>query len=128
MEEGNKRYTELKTQFETLQEFVAENVGISHGSPTAATPGTTGTSPSPPQVTAFTSLRNGARRITFNRFSILRDQVDVHEETRLIGNSIVRGQLEEFCRCVPSSGRRYCFHGASLKDITALIDNKGRLY
>ena len=49
--------------------------------------------------------------------------MDVHEETRLVGDSIVRGQLEEFCGRVPSRRRRYCFPGASLKDITASIDD-----
>ena len=38
-------------------------------------------------------------------------------------DSIVRGQLEEFCGRVPSRRRRYCFPGASLNDITALIDD-----
>ena len=41
--EGNKRYTDIKTRFETLQDFVADNVGISHGPPTTATPGAPGT-------------------------------------------------------------------------------------
>ena len=49
--------------------------------------------------------------------------MDVYEETRLVGDSIVRGQLEEFFGRVPYRRQRYCFPGASLKDITASIDN-----
>ncbi|XP_063860688.1 uncharacterized protein LOC135101044 [Scylla paramamosain] len=76
--------------------------------------------------------KNGSRQYTrrihlptttYNRFSILTEQIDEPEETRLVGDSIVRGQLVEFCGRVPSRRRRYCLPGASLGDITAAIED-----
>ncbi len=148
--EGNRRYTELKNSFDSLQEFITANVGVGAGTdtrqqlltpatqrrsaPPQASPASPVTSPdpSPSQDAAFTPVRNGSRQstrrihlptTTYNRFSILTEQIDEPEETRLVGDSIVRGQLVEFCGRVPSRRRRYCLPGASLGDITAAIED-----
>lgn len=39
-------------------------------------------------------------------------------ETRLVGDSILRGQLIEFCGRAPNNRKRYCIPGARLDDIT----------
>jgi len=84
--------------------------------------------------------------ITFNRFQVLADHAEseseVHPhaasnqcqvlanpieddfETRLIGDSMVRGQLVEFCgRSKNGRRRRYCYPGAGLNDITAVCND-----
>ncbi|XP_045136675.1 uncharacterized protein LOC123519439 [Portunus trituberculatus] len=85
-----------------------------------------------PDDPAFIPVRNGARRdtrrthlplTTYNRFSILSEQVEETQETRLVGDSIIRGQLEEFCGRVPSRRRRYCLPGATLRDITDCVED-----
>ena len=83
---------------------------------------------------------------TFNRFQVLADHTEsdseVHHpaasnqsqvlanpieddfETRLVGDSMVRGQLVEFCgRSKNGRRRRYCYPGAGLNDITAVCDD-----
>ncbi|MPC98354.1 hypothetical protein E2C01_093721 [Portunus trituberculatus] len=135
--EGNNRYTELKNRFDTLQEFVSANIGRS--ATTDSLPHTsvaTADSRSRPFLSpdpAFIPVRNGARRdvrrthlplTTYNHFSILSEQVEEAQKTRLVGDSIVRGQLEEFCGRVPSRRRRYCLPGATLCDITDCVEDE----
>ncbi|MPC52718.1 Sarcolemmal membrane-associated protein [Portunus trituberculatus] len=117
--EGNGRFAELKGYLNTSgrtssrreqQEFVTANIGRStttdslpHTSVAPPTPDSRSSLSSDP---AFIPVRNGARQdmrrthlslTTYNHFSILSEQVDEAQETRLVGNSIVHGQLEEFC-------------------------------
>ncbi|MPC21547.1 hypothetical protein E2C01_014535 [Portunus trituberculatus] len=73
-------------------------------------------------------MEQGMRRThlpltTCNRFSILSEQVEEAQETRLVEDSIVRGQLEEFCGRVLSRRRRYCLPGATLRDITDCVED-----
>lgn len=118
--EGNNRYTELKNRFDTLQEFVTANIGRSattaslpHTSVAPATPDSR-SRPSLPQDPAFIPVRNGARRdtrrthlplTTYNRFSILSEQVEETQETRLVGDSIIRGQLYSYTAFLVSPAR-----------------------
>lgn len=41
---------------------------------------------------------------------------------RLVGDSLVRGQLTEFCGRNTETRRRYCIPGAKLDDITSAVD------
>ncbi|MPC30791.1 hypothetical protein E2C01_024061 [Portunus trituberculatus] len=94
--EGNNRYSELKNRFDTLQEFVTVNIGRSDTTdslPHTSVVPATADSRSRPSLSpdpAFISVRNGARRdmrcthlplTTYNRFSILSEQVEEAEET-----------------------------------------------
>lgn len=87
---------------------------------------------SPPQVSGFTPVRNGARPMqkrshlhvtTSNRFEILVEMEDEPEETRLVGDSILRGQIVEFCDRVPNRRKRFCIPGAGLDDIVEAYDD-----
>ena len=111
-----------------------------HGSrdstvPLAATPAppTTRDMPRPDAATEepFTQVRNGARPITnrsflpistYNRFAVLLEEEEEDHETRLIGDSIVKGQLEEFCGRARSTRKRLCMPGGRLDDFTAACD------
>ena len=44
-------------------------------------------------------------------------------ESRIIGDSIVRGMLSEFCARCPGKRKRFCIPGARLNDITAARDD-----
>ena len=79
---------------------------------------------------AFTPVRNGRRPATksflpiqtFNRFAVLAEEEEEPFETSLIGDSIVRGQLEEFCGRARATRKRLCMPGGRLDDITAVCD------
>ena len=73
----------------------------------------------------FISVKNGAKPKakpiinikTYNSFSILGcDNLD-EPEVRLAGDSIVRGQLEEFCGRNPKRRKLYCIPGAKVDDV-----------
>ena len=60
---------------------------------------------------------------TFNRFQVLGDTIEEDFETRLVGDSMIRGQLVEFCgRASNNKRKRFCFPGARLDDITSACD------
>ena len=82
----------------------------------------------------FQRVRNGAKPkrpapklqtpTTFNRFQVLGETMEDEFETRLVGDSMVRGQLVEFCgRSSNSRRKRFCYPGAKLDDITAACDD-----
>ena len=54
------------------------------------------------------------------------ERADEQFQTRLIGDSIVRGQLIEFAGRVPQRRKRFCIPGAHLDDITGLCDDVTR--
>ncbi len=61
---------------------------------------------------------------TFNRYQILSDTVEEEREPRLIGDSMIRGQLTEFCgRTLHGKRKRMCVPGARINDITAARDD-----
>ena len=79
------------------------------------------------QETPFTLVRNGVQRnnnesclpiTTCNRFKILVEDEEEDHETRLIGDSIVREQLHEFCGRARNT-RRFCMSGGRLDVITS---------
>ena len=55
---------------------------------------------------------------TQNSFSPLADLVDEPEDSIVVGDSMIRHQLEEFCRRAPKRRKRYCYPGAKIDDIT----------
>ena len=75
-----------------------------------------------------TPVRYGIRQInnkyvllitTNNRFKILEEKEKEDHETRLIGGSIVREQLQEFCRRTRTTNKWMCMPGDRLNDISA---------
>jgi len=171
------QYRDLEMKFNTLQEFVTANVGVTEPSlverpPTETAPPHNDSSalqdeplpasqdeplpalqdeplpasqdeplpasqdePLPAsQDEGFQPVRNGARPTrstkqllaptTFNRFQVLGETMEDEFETRLVGDSMVRGQLVEFCgRSSNSRRKRFCYSGARLDDITAACED-----
>ncbi|MCP4268391.1 MAG: hypothetical protein GY777_22915 [Candidatus Brocadiaceae bacterium] len=83
------------------------------------------------QDTPFTAVTNGAKHTTkkflptvtiSNRFQILAEPLDDPQETRLIGDSIVRDQLQEFCGRAPTKRKRFCIPGAGVDHVIAAKD------
>ena len=140
----------LKEKVKALEEFATLNVAVTPElevtitTPSSPTPTpspqttiTTNTNPVPPQE-EFHTVTNGVRprRRNFlpitmcqNRFQLLPDQVDVddNEEVRLVGDSMVRGQLTEFCSRAPRTRKRFCIPGGGVDDVTAAIDEVANL-
>lgn len=130
----------LTETVKALQEFATMNVGVTSAptvsveAPSVPTaPTTHPTTNSVPQQERFSAVRNGARPnprriipITTcqNRFQILSDQnvEDDNEEVRLVGDSMVRGQLTEFCGRAPRTRKRFCIPGGGLDDVIATAD------
>ena len=86
--------------------------------------------------TPFQVVRNGVHPkkkkviepvVCDNRFQILMDQTDEEEEVRLVGDSIVRGQLKEFCARAPKRRKRFCIPGGGLDDVDAAIEEVANL-
>jgi len=135
-------YHDLEKKFDTLQEFVAANVGITPPSlverpPTATVPTHNDSSSASEDDSLSASqnewiqpVTNGAKptrstkqllaRTTFNSFQVLGETMEDESETRLVEDSLVRGQLVEFCGPSSNSRRKcFCYSGVRLDDITA---------
>ena len=59
-----------------------------------------------------------------NRFQILTeaDSDEDQEEIRLVGDSITRPLLTEYCGRSPKSRKRFCFPGAGVDEVTAAVN------
>ena len=74
------------------------------------------------------NVRPGAKKIIpgircANRFQIFSDSSSEEEaEVRLVGDSIVRGQLTEFCGRSPRTRQRYCIPGGGVDDVAAAVE------
>ena len=81
------------------------------------------------QGDGFQPVRNGARASTrrilpvtvYNRFQAIAEPEDGNE-ARIVGDSIVRGQLVEFCGRAPTKRKRFCIPGASVDDVAEAVD------
>ena len=62
----------------------------------------------------------------YNHFEVLCDYVNLNEDTRLIGDSLIRNMLDEFCSRAPRRRRRHCIPGGTLDDVTAACDDISR--
>ena len=135
----------VKDELAALKEFVEANVGVQplsrvSASPHIACPASQEATPASQEVAptatasqdqGFQTVRNGAKPkkklltpTTFsNRYQVLADTMEDEFETRLVGDSMVRNQVVEFCGR-SSNGRRksFCYPGARLDDITAVCD------
>ena len=137
------RVAELERQVRALTESRQSVIGVAtkKSLPQAAVSSEHGSSVSGLTVSAgsgaatdnpFVPVRRGARPLapkieclpikTTNRFTVLGFEDTNENDVRLVGDSIVRGQLEEFCGRNPNSRQRYCFPGAKVQDITNAVD------
>ncbi len=119
------KYDSLNEQHKSLKEFVAANIVELPNSSSASSSGAT------PEGN-FIPVRNGARPsplkmlgvTTFNRYQILSQTIEEEHETRLIGDSMIGGQLTEFCGHASHGKRKWmCFPGARVNDIVAAHDD-----
>ena len=60
---------------------------------------------------------------TQNSFSLLADLVDEPEDRIIVGDSMIRHQLEEFCGRAPKRRKRYCYPGEKIVDITKALED-----
>ena len=60
---------------------------------------------------------------TQNSFSPLADLVNEPEDSIVVGVSMIRHQLEEFCGRAPKRRKRYCYPGAKIDDITKALED-----
>ena len=98
------------------------------GSSTTLPPTATNSSHSD-QDDGFQPVRNGARvksrRIlpitVFNHFQAIAEPEEANE-ARIVGDSIVQGQLVEFCGRAPTKRKRFCIPGASVDDVAEAVD------
>ena len=148
-ESSLKEMTEKSKGFENrlavVNEFVAANVACAPGAvvtdPSAATslvPSSATVdvqSRSAPEEAPFIPVRNGARPshsreflpvTTSNRFQLFATEEDEPSEVRIVGDSIVRDQIHEFCGRARKTRKRFCMPGGRLDDITAACEEASR--
>ena len=98
--------------------------------PATPQPPSEANSPLSNQDDGFQLVRNGARVkstrrplpvTTYNKFQVIAEPEETGE-ARIVGDSIVRGQLVEFCGRAPSKRKRFCIPGASVDDVTEAVD------
>ena len=81
------------------------------------------------QDDGFQPVRNGARvrsrRIlpitVYNKFQAIAEPEEANEAC-IVGDSIVQGQLVEFCGRAPTKRKRFCIPGASVDDVAEAVD------
>ena len=149
MEKCQAENRELKLKVKALEDFVTSHIGadvptiVPGASPTyaAVTSGTVSTTrispPSSPVLEQastsnnFIPVRNGVKAtlrmaepvMTRNSFSPLANEVEEPEDSIIVGDSIIRHQLEEFCGRAPKRRKRYCFPGAKIDNITDALED-----
>ncbi|NEQ69830.1 MAG: hypothetical protein F6K21_30930 [Symploca sp. SIO2D2] len=80
---------------------------------------------------SFQVVKNGVKpkQKTFlpikvqNRFQLLGQEDEVEGEAVIVGDSIVRGQLDSFCSINPKKRKRFCLPGATVQDITNSVNS-----
>ena len=152
MKECQAENKELRNKVKILEDFVTSHIAadvptildtaVPDASPTYAAVASTSVSatqvslPSPPTLeygstsNTFIRVRNGVQVKpkmivpieTQNSFSPLADLVDEPEDSIIVGDSMIRHQLEEFCGRAPKRRKRYCYPGAKIDDITKALE------
>ena len=132
---GNNRITELSQAVDSLKARL-DAQALCSDAPRSASPHTAVQAAPPSQETHvslpaadFVTVRRGAkptRRVIqptkcSNRFQILEEE-DEPESSYLVGDSIIRQQLTEFCGRVKDKRRLFCLPGAGVDDVTGVLD------
>ena len=129
---SNDKITELSRKVDALMTTLSERQprpAVRPATPAPAHPPPTSQAAASQPDDGFQLVRQGARptrRVIqptkcVNRFQILEEE-DEPESTYLVGDSIVRQQLSEFCGRVRQKRRLFCVPGAGVNDITNVID------
>ena len=141
-----RKIKDSENKIAVLEEFIASNVGCASGAVVtdAAAAETSLEQPttmvetqsrSAPEEAPFIPVRNGARPShtrnflpvkTSNRFHLFASEEDESSEVRIVGDSIVREQLSEFCGRAQKTRKRFCMPGGRLDDITAACEEASR--
>ena len=134
LETANGKIESLSKELKTLQEFTLANVGVTPSSDemtsVAASVSPTSAPDSVQTHDEFQIVRNNVRpkpremvpTICQNRFQILTDTPDEEEEeVRLVGDSIIGGQLVEFCARAPKKRKNFCFRGGRIDDVVDAV-------
>ena len=151
LKEMTEKFGEKSKDFENkirvLEEFLTANVACASGTDVtnaaaaiSLVPSTAAVdvqSRSAPEEAPFIPVRNGARPsysrkflpvpvLTSNRFQLFASEEDEPSEVRIVGDSIVREQLYEFCGRARKTRKRFCMPGGRLDDITAACEEASR--
>lgn len=144
LEATKKDLEAAKTKLATLEEFTAANVGCTSGAVVTNGAATSLEQPtatvdtqsrSAPEEAPFIPVRNGARPsyrknflpvLTSNRFQLFASEEEESSEVRIVGDSIIRQQLSEFCGRAQKTRKRFCMPGGRLDDITAACEEASR--
>ena len=151
MKECQVENKELRNKVKILEDFVTSHIAadvptilgtaVPDASPTYATVASASDStthvslPSPPALESgstsntFIPVRNGVQSKpkmtvpikTQNSFSPFADLVDEPEDSIIVGDSMIRHQLEEFCGRAPKRRKRY-YPRAKIDDITKALE------
>lgn len=139
-EADRTKILELSRTVASLQEFIQANVAVVPN-PSPIVPLITAVPSTPADNTTqgedgsstvhdgFTVVSGGAKPARqaiypthcFNRFAILEED-DEQESTFLVGDSMIRQQVVEFCGRVPRRRRNYCYPGAGIDDIATAFE------
>lgn len=116
----------LTTEVKTLNEFVSLNVGTNTPPPRD----TDADNVTVPPQGDFQVVRNNSRpkkRILpitkcYNSYQILANTDNDDEEVRLIGDSLIRGQIHEFVARSPTTRSRHCIPGGGVQDVIDAVN------
>ena len=137
LNEANSKIDSLTAEVVYLKDFIKHNIGVNTPTipipanltvtPTNDNPSNTNNQdnfqvvhnnicPKPRKIVPITTIQN--------RFKILSDidREEKNEEVRLVGDSMILGQLKEFCARAPKSRKRFCIRGGGVDDINAAIE------
>ena len=133
---GGRTITELKQTVKSLEERLQRLESHDNVAATPTTPPPSHAPPTPhsnvasrPVETEFTPVRRGGKTVRpiiqptvcSNRFKILEED-DEPASSFLVGDSMIRQQLTEFCGRVKHRRRLYCMPGAGIDDVTDMMD------
>ena len=153
MKECQAENKELRNKVKILEDFVTSHIAadvpttfdtaVADASSSFATVASASVStshvslPSPPTLeygstsNTFIPVRNGVQVKpkmivpieTQNSFSPLADLVDEPDDSIIVGETMIRHLLEEFCGRSPKRRKRYCYPGAKIDDITKALED-----
>ena len=131
LKRANDKIDSLTNKSEAVVEFVTNNVVGTPPDSTEVTPTAAPVRTEPEFQIVRNNVRPRVRKIIpttcQNRFRILADRTEEEEEVRLVGDSLVRGQLTEFCARAPEKRKRFCIPGGGVDDVIASVDEVSNL-
>ena len=129
---ANEKINSLTNKSEAVVEFVSNNIVGTPPDSTEVTPTAAPVCAEPEFQIVRNNVRPRVRKVIpttcQNRYRILADHTEEEEEeVRLVGDSLVRGQLTEFCARAPEKRKRFCIPGGGVDDVIASLDEVSNL-